>query len=473
MSKVKLKCRGTAKEGFLFGGGLIFVGLMLELCVGPVVWKTLAWPVNGIILAGFLLMIAVVFLLRERVSFFRFIGTYQSAIPTLAYAVILTMIMGMTRQTKEGMWLNNMLTFWPFVLIYVYLALILGVVILKQINAAVANFSTLRPSLLLHSGLFLVMTTATLGNADMLRLKMITVVGEPEWRAQTPEGTLREVPLEIELKQFMMETYDNGTPKRFASAIQIQTQSGKTIQAVVEVNKPFEVDGWKIYQYSYDTRLGAKSQMAVLELVSDPWQPLVYTGIYMMLAGALLLLTYTRWSYKRLLPIVILFVVALCCVSYFMPIIRSTQLVPALQSMWFFPHVLVYIVCYSLMGVAALLSVYLLIKEKSLYAQHSSLTSLDNIVYVGLTFMTIGMLFGALWAKEAWGHYWSWDPKETWAALTWFSYLVYIHYRQLPKSKPRLALWLLIISFVLLQMCWWGINYLPSAKGSSVHIYNV
>jgi ABC-type transport system involved in cytochrome c biogenesis permease subunit len=86
--------------------------------------------------------------------------------------------------------------------------------------------------------------------------------------------------------------------------------------------------------------------------------------------------------------------------------------------------------------------------------------------------MTFGMLFGALWAKEAWGHYWSWDPKETWAAITWFAYLIYIHYRQLPKHKPRLALWLLIISFVLLQMCWWGINYLPSAQGASVHTYS-
>ena len=83
------------------------------------------------------------------------------------------------------------------------------------------------------------------------------------------------------------------------------------------------------------------------------------------------------------------------------------------------------------------------------------------------------MLFGALWAKEAWGHYWSWDPKETWAAITWLAYLVYIHYRQLPRQRARLAHWMLIISFLLLQMCWWGINYLPSAQGSSVHTYSL
>ena len=268
----------TMKEGFIIGGGLIFAGLILELSVGPVVWEAFAWPVNGIVLAGFLALIAAVFLLRKRVYAFRFIGTYQAAIPTLMYAVLLTIIMGLTRQTENGTWLNNMLVFWPFVLIYVYMAVILGVTILRRLNNI--------PFLLNHLGLFIAMTTATLGNADMQRLKMITMVGEPEWRAMAQNGAIREMPLTIELKQFIMETYDDGSPKRYASEIQIQTKSGKMIETTVDVNKPVEVDGWKIYQYGYDTKMGAMSQISILELVSDPWLPLVYTGIYMMLAGA-------------------------------------------------------------------------------------------------------------------------------------------------------------------------------------------
>ena len=130
------------------------------------------------------------------------------------------------------------------------------------------------------------MTTATLGNADMQRLKMITVKGEPEWRALTSQQQIVEMPIAIELKEFIMETYDDGSPRRFASDIQILTKTGGNKQATVEVNKPVEVDGWKIYQYGYDTQMGAMSQYSILELVSDPWLPLVYTGIYMMLAGA-------------------------------------------------------------------------------------------------------------------------------------------------------------------------------------------
>lgn len=296
----------TMKEGFAIGAGLIVVGVMLELSVGPVIWDDFRWPVNGIVLAGFLSIIAIIFLLRKKVYGFQFIGTYQAAIPALAYAVVLTIIMGLTRQelrTGEGnMWFNNMLSFWPFVLIYVYMSVILGVVILRRLSQ-IANRKTSKrkwqdiPFLLNHLGLFIAMTTATLGNADIQRLRMITMKGEPEWRAMDQRGMIVEMPIIIELKEFIMEVYDDGdaeqssparslSPKRFASDIQIQTKTGKNIQATVEVNKPVEVDGWKIYQYGYDTQMGAMSDTSILELVSDPWLPLVYTGIYMMLAGA-------------------------------------------------------------------------------------------------------------------------------------------------------------------------------------------
>jgi len=275
------------KEGFLIGGGLIVAGLALELSVGPVVWDAFAWPVNAIVLAGFLTLIAIIFLLRKKVYGFQFISTYKAAIPTLVYAVVLTIIMGLTRQEVHGTWFNDMLSFWPFVLIYVYMALILGVTILRRLFVKSSHGITRQIAFFLnHFGLFLAMTTATLGNADMQRLKMITAMGESEWRALSPEGVVKEMPLAIELKKFIMETYDDGSPKRFASEIQILTKTGKNIETTVDVNKPYEVDGWKIYQYGYDTAMGANSQISILELVSDPWLPFVYAGIYMMLGGA-------------------------------------------------------------------------------------------------------------------------------------------------------------------------------------------
>ena len=144
-------------------------------------------------------------------------------------------------------------------------------------------------AMLFHLGLFITITTATLGNADMQRLKMITAVGEPEWRAMDQEHNVVQLPLAIELRKFIMETYSDGSPRRFASEIQILTQSGDNLLATVDVNHPVKVEGWKIYQYGYDTSMGARSNTSILELVSDPWLPFVYVGIYMMLIGAVLM----------------------------------------------------------------------------------------------------------------------------------------------------------------------------------------
>ena len=197
----------------------------------------------------------------------------------------------------------------------------------------------------------------------------------------------------------------------------------------------------------------------------------LWYSFFLPLAG---IIVYSRWKYKWILLFSTVLALVFICVNLFKPEIHSKTLMPALQSPWFAPHVIVYMFAYAVFGVATLMAIFLLVKEKTLNSKLSSLNSqLDDLVYVGLAFMTIGMLFGALWAKEAWGHYWSWDPKETWAAITWFAYLVYVHYRQIPTHKPKLALWVLLISFVLLQMCWWGINYLPAAQGSSVHVYNM
>lgn len=195
----------------------------------------------------------------------------------------------------------------------------------------------------------------------------------------------------------------------------------------------------------------------------------LWYSLFLPLAG---IVVYSRWRYQWILTFSTLLATVFICVNLFRPEIHSRTLMPALQSPWFAPHVIVYMMSYALLGAAMVMAVWLLFfRKKPATADELEIT--DNLTYVGLAFMTFGILMGALWAKEAWGNYWSWDPKETWAAITWLSYLVYIHYRQYRPQRFRPALWMLILSFCLLQMCWWGINYLPSAQGVSVHTYNL
>ena len=144
---------------------------------------------------------------------------------------------------------------------------------------------------------------------------------------------------------------------------------------------------------------------------------------------------------------------------------------PALQSVWFVPHVIVYMVAYALLGLSALLSLTGLVALRKGNLKSGLLINIDNVVYVGFGFLTLGLVFGALWAKEAWGHYWTWDPKETWAFITWTIYLIYIHFRIKSKLSNQKVLSILLMAFIVLLICWFGVNYLPSAQ-NSVHVYS-
>ena len=195
----------------------------------------------------------------------------------------------------------------------------------------------------------------------------------------------------------------------------------------------------------------------------------LWYSFFLPVAG---LITFVRWKYKWILSFSTLLSFIFICINLLHPEIHNKALMPALQSPWFAPHVIVYMIAYAVFGVATINALYLLIRQKNAEKLNSSIVICDNLVYVGYAFLTIGMLFGAIWAKAAWGHYWSWDPKETWAAATWMGYLIYIHFRLHKPAERKTAFYLLIFSFLLLQICWFGVNYLPAAQGNSVHVYN-
>lgn len=181
-------------------------------------------------------------------------------------------------------------------------------------------------------------------------------------------------------------------------------------------------------------------------------------------------ITYRHWKYKWMLAFAAVMATVFACVNIFKPEIHSTNLMPALQSYWFVPHVTVYILSYAMFGAAVIASFIQLSKLNKGKEDEQLYDFLDNIVYVGFGFLILGMLMGAVWAKEAWGHYWSWDPKETWAFVTAAAYLVFIHMR-LQQYHKRFVLWMIPIAFILLMITWIGVNYLPAAQGS-VHVYS-
>lgn len=137
---------------------------------------------------------------------------------------------------------------------------------------------------------------------------------------------------------------------------------------------------------------------------------------------------------------------------------------PALQSHWFVPHVLAYMISYALCAVAFILLLRLgCSKDKAELRR-----AIYQILRTAFPFMTFGMLSGALWAEDAWGQYWSWDAKEVWSLITWGLYLVYFHCRKSSWSqKADIAH---ALAFLALLTTFFLVNLLPKL-GSLLHSY--
>ena len=178
------------------------------------------------------------------------------------------------------------------------------------------------------------------------------------------------------------------------------------------------------------------------------------------------LLHKSRWTAPYFLGCSLAVSVGLC----FMDIAAVWQFPPALRSPWFLPHILVYVISYILAAAAFAMTVTKwFVRNDPLRKQQ-----LDGGIYdcVSLLFpcMTMGMLFGAVWANEVWGAFWSWDIKECWALVTWLMFMTWLHFRRSAGLKKFCDL-LLIAGFVCVIVTFFFVNGMTAADGS-MHTYN-
>ena len=146
-------------------------------------------------------------------------------------------------------------------------------------------------------------------------------------------------------------------------------------------------------------------------------------------------------------------------------------LVPALQSWWMKIHVPANFVGYGTFSVAAMVALAYLCKSHNILANYlPSLEELDDWMYksiaIGFTFFTIATILGALWAAEAWGGYWSWDPKETWALIVWLNYAAWLHMRLIKGLRGQLAAWWALIGLLITTFAFLGVNMFLSGLHS-------
>ncbi len=211
-----------------------------------------------------------------------------------------------------------------------------------------------------------------------------------------------------------------------------------------------------------------------LDLERPPLRTMGETRLWYSLFLAILgLILHRRWNYRWILPFSLFMASIFIMVNWMKPDIHSKELPAALQSRWFIPHVVTYMLSYAFLSMATIMALRELFIGARLHRFNSiRMASIDNLVYIGTGLFMAGLLMGAVWAKEAWGECWTWDPKETWAFITVATCLLYIHLRSNKPRTTRVCLWLVVLAFLFLLITWKGVQYLPNAA-NSLHSYSL
>jgi cytochrome c biogenesis factor len=353
---------------------------------------------------------------------------------------------------------------------------------MKKLKLAVGNDGFFIEFWLTHIGLFLILLFMSLSSFEFQKLHVRAFRELPENIAISDDNQLFQLPFQITLKNFEAEFYDNYQPKFYNADIILKTDDAEK-KHFLQVNHPARFMGYDIYLSSYDQTNSNSPDYVILQAVYDPLVYAKYAGILILLAGLFLYIWKLNFSKNKMTSLFILLSgTGFLFIPFSAYLFGGKNLVPALQSVWFIPHIAVYMFAYASLTVACLLAVYTLFNKRrgTTCCAPTAQKSMDFSLKLGTMLMGIGLLFGMLWGKKAWGNFWNWDLKETWALIAWAAYLGVLHFNYFfrtlsgvdghVRTKARTLSILIIIAFILLQICWFGINYFPESW-KSLHRY--
>ncbi|MDA8161477.1 MAG: c-type cytochrome biogenesis protein CcsB [Desulfobacteraceae bacterium] len=159
---------------------------------------------------------------------------------------------------------------------------------------------------------------------------------------------------------------------------------------------------------------------------------------------------------------------------------KILPLSPALQSIWLPIHAVICLAAYAIFALAFCAAVMYLMQERQIKGKHlgaifrrlPSLENLDTMIGrclgIGFPLLTVGIITGSIWAENAWGSYWSWDPKETWSLITWFFYAALLHQRLTVGWRGKKAAIMTVLAFGVLIFTFLGVNLLIPSEHSYV-----
>jgi len=197
--------------------------------------------------------------------------------------------------------------------------------------------------------------------------------------------------------------------------------------------------------------------------------------LFAMITALFYLYYEERYATRQLGAFVLLIITAAVAFLLWYTVSRDAAtiqpLVPALQSWWMKIHVPANFIGYGTFALAAMVGTAYLLKANGILADRlPSLEVLDDVMYkaisVGFAFFTVATILGALWAAEAWGGYWSWDPKETWALIVWLNYAAWLHLRLINGLRGKMAAWWALVGLLVTTFAFLGVNMFLSGLHS-------
>lgn len=194
-----------------------------------------------------------------------------------------------------------------------------------------------------------------------------------------------------------------------------------------------------------------------------PWSNLFEAlTFWSFVVGVLYLIIERKYGIRLLGALVVPIVFGLTAFAIFYASKEITPLVPALRSYWLYLHVVTAFAGYAGFTVGFAGAVFYLLKDKYPNLALPSKELLDEITYKSIVIVfpvwTASIILGAAWANEAWGGYWSWDPKEVWSLIVWLFFGAYLHARQMLGWKGKRTAWMVVFGFITVLICFFAVN---------------
>lgn len=277
---------------------LVVFGLILEYFVTDINTSLFRYPLNIICLLLFIVFILSCHVGYGKTKLLNRLKSRDMALAIIMIFVYILILLGIIPQdrflqTVEDNTIIRDLGFftitksYPFLFIYLFLLFALGLTIVSQIKRTSVKGILLSTS---HIGLWIVLAAGFFGAPDFQEYRINAVKGQESTMATNKDSKLFPLPFSIQLNEFVVEYYENNTPKYFSSKVSVIVADSVIIQETIEVNEPLKFGYYYIYQSGYDTTPQSKEMVSMFKIVYDPWLRLIYIGIAMLLLSAMMMI---------------------------------------------------------------------------------------------------------------------------------------------------------------------------------------